>query len=80
MGKLENLFDQLSDFGLAILDGSQKKNQLKLSGTLGYVAPEYLLDGEFCTQQLIYVYIFLSSVTIYERTRLGYVVGNKQVS
>lgn len=36
---------QLSDFGLAITDGSQNKNNLKLSGTLGYVAPEYLLDG-----------------------------------
>jgi serine/threonine protein kinase len=35
---------QLSDFGLAIIDGSQKKN-IKLSGTLGYVAPEYILDG-----------------------------------
>ena len=36
---------QLSDFGLAITDGSQSKNNIKLSGTLGYVAPEYLLDG-----------------------------------
>ena len=36
---------QLSDFGLAITDGSQNKNNIKLSGTLGYVAPEYLLDG-----------------------------------
>jgi len=36
---------QLSDFGLAITDGSQSKKNIKLSGTLGYVAPEYLLDG-----------------------------------
>jgi hypothetical protein len=36
---------QVSDFGLAITDGSQNKNNIKLSGTLGYVAPEYLLDG-----------------------------------
>lgn len=36
---------QLADFGLAILDGAQNKNNIKLSGTLGYVAPEYLLDG-----------------------------------
>lgn len=36
---------QLSDFGLAITDGSQNKNNIKLSGTLGYVAPEYILDG-----------------------------------
>lgn len=37
--------DQLSDFGLAVTDGTQNKNNIKLSGTLGYVAPEYLLDG-----------------------------------
>lgn len=36
---------QLSDFGLAVPDGAQNKNDAKLSGTLGYVAPEYLLDG-----------------------------------
>ncbi|XP_010665794.1 probable receptor-like protein kinase At1g80640 isoform X2 [Beta vulgaris subsp. vulgaris] len=35
---------KLSDFGLAITDGPHIKNNLKLSGTLGYVAPEYLLD------------------------------------
>lgn len=40
------LWIQLSDFGLAITDGSQEKNNIKLSGTLGYVAPEYLLDGK----------------------------------
>ncbi|KAG6415890.1 hypothetical protein SASPL_123309 [Salvia splendens] len=48
------LFDQLSDFGLAILDGSQKKSQLKLSGTLGYVAPEYLLDGKLTDKSDVY--------------------------
>lgn len=37
---------QLSDFGLAIIDGTQSKSNIKLSGTLGYVAPEYLLDGK----------------------------------
>ena len=36
---------QLSDFGLAITGGINGKNIVKLSGTLGYVAPEYLLDG-----------------------------------
>ncbi|KEH28848.1 receptor-like kinase [Medicago truncatula] len=40
-----NFNAKLSDFGLAITDGSQNKNNIKLSGTLGYVAPEYLLDG-----------------------------------
>lgn len=37
---------QLSDFGLAITGGSPRKTNIKLSGTLGYVAPEYLLDGK----------------------------------
>lgn len=37
---------QLSDFGLAITGGNSIKNDVKLSGTLGYVAPEYLLDGK----------------------------------
>lgn len=40
-----SLWNQLSDFGLAVTDGTQNKNSIKLSGTLGYVAPEYLLDG-----------------------------------
>lgn len=41
---------QLSDFGLAITGGNSNKTNIKLSGTLGYVAPEYLLDGKehFC--------------------------------
>lgn len=37
---------QLSDFGLAVADSSQNRNKLKLSGTVGYVAPEYMLDGK----------------------------------
>jgi len=36
---------QISDFGLAVTGGNQNKGNIKLSGTLGYVAPEYLLDG-----------------------------------
>ena len=40
-----SLLFQLSDFGLAVTDGTQNKKNIKLSGTLGYVAPEYLLDG-----------------------------------
>ena len=35
---------QLSDFGLAVTSGTESNN-LKLSGTMDYVAPEYLLDG-----------------------------------
>ena len=36
---------QISDFGLAVTSGNQSKGNIKLSGTMGYVAPEYLLDG-----------------------------------
>ncbi|TVU03108.1 hypothetical protein EJB05_51361 [Eragrostis curvula] len=36
---------KISDFGLAVISGNHNKGNLKLSGTLGYVAPEYLLDG-----------------------------------
>ncbi|KAK6161619.1 hypothetical protein DH2020_005000 [Rehmannia glutinosa] len=39
-----NFNAKLSDFGLAVLDGP--RNNIPTSGTLGYVAPEYLLDGE----------------------------------
>ncbi|KAK2392075.1 Protein kinase superfamily protein [Trifolium repens] len=46
---------KLSDFGLAIIDGSQKKN-IKVSGTLGYVAPEYLLDGKLTDKSDVYAY------------------------
>jgi serine/threonine protein kinase len=37
---------QISDFGLAVTSGNIDKGSMNLSGTLGYVAPEYLLDGE----------------------------------
>lgn len=40
---------QISDFGLAVTNGMHGKNNIKLSGTLGYVAPEYLLDGKTFT-------------------------------
>ncbi|KAL7246146.1 hypothetical protein ACSBR2_001310 [Camellia fascicularis] len=40
-----NFNAKLSDFGLAITGGNQSKDNIKLLGTLGYVAPEYLLDG-----------------------------------
>ncbi|KAJ6295393.1 hypothetical protein OIU78_023420 [Salix suchowensis] len=39
-----NFNAKLSDFGLAVADSSYNKNKLKLSGTVGYVAPEYMLD------------------------------------
>ncbi|CAL5440071.1 unnamed protein product [Camellia sinensis] len=47
---------KLSDFGLAVTDGTQNKNNIKLSGTLGYVAPEYLLDGKLTDKSDVYAY------------------------
>ncbi|KAF7830332.1 putative receptor-like protein kinase [Senna tora] len=51
-----NFNAKLSDFGLAIKDGSQSKNNIKLSGTLGYVAPEYLLDGKLTDKSDVYAF------------------------
>ncbi|XP_076930908.1 putative receptor-like protein kinase At1g80640 [Bidens hawaiensis] len=50
-----NFNAKLSDFGLAIMDGAQNKN-IKLSGTLGYVAPEYLLDGKLTDKSDVYAF------------------------
>ncbi|KAI3737532.1 hypothetical protein L2E82_27536 [Cichorium intybus] len=47
---------KLSDFGLAITGGIQGKNNVKLSGTLGYVAPEYLLDGKLTDKSDVYAF------------------------
>ncbi|XP_051137046.1 probable receptor-like protein kinase At1g80640 isoform X2 [Andrographis paniculata] len=51
-----NFTAKLSDFGLAVVDGSQSKNNIKLSGTLGYVAPEYLLDGKLTDKSDVYAF------------------------
>ncbi|KAJ8433755.1 hypothetical protein Cgig2_026576 [Carnegiea gigantea] len=47
---------KLSDFGLAITDAPNSKNNIKLSGTLGYVAPEYLLDGKLTDKSDVYAF------------------------
>ncbi|KZV22607.1 putative receptor-like protein kinase [Dorcoceras hygrometricum] len=47
---------ELSDFGLAITGGSSTKASIKLSGTLGYVAPEYLLDGKLTDKSDVYAF------------------------
>ncbi|KAE8658235.1 putative receptor-like protein kinase [Hibiscus syriacus] len=47
---------KLSDFGLAVTDAAQNKNNLKLSGTLGYLAPEYLLDGKLTDKSDVYAF------------------------
>ncbi|RVX19485.1 putative receptor-like protein kinase [Vitis vinifera] len=41
---------------LAVIDGPQNKNNLKLSGTLGYLAPEYLLDGKLTDKSDVYAF------------------------
>ncbi|GLU22000.1 hypothetical protein SLE2022_381030 [Rubroshorea leprosula] len=46
---------KLSDFGLAVTAGGQDKN-VKLSGTLGYVAPEYLLEGKLTDKSDVYAF------------------------
>ncbi|KAL5559709.1 hypothetical protein UlMin_035920 [Ulmus minor] len=51
-----NFNAKLSDFGLAVADGTQNKNNIKLSGTLGYVAPEYLLDGKLTDKSDVYAF------------------------
>ncbi|KAK2982844.1 hypothetical protein RJ640_021334 [Escallonia rubra] len=50
-----NFNAKLSDFGLAITGGIQNRNR-KLSGTLGYVAPEYLLDGRLTDKSDVYAF------------------------
>ncbi|CAI9113911.1 OLC1v1014617C3 [Oldenlandia corymbosa var. corymbosa] len=47
---------KLSDFGLAITGGNLNKKNVKLSGTLGYVAPEYLLDGKLTEKSDVYAF------------------------
>ncbi|CAB79918.1 serine/threonine protein kinase like protein [Arabidopsis thaliana] len=47
---------KISDFGLAVMVGAHGKNNIKLSGTLGYVAPEYLLDGKLTDKSDVYAF------------------------
>ncbi|XP_062223886.1 probable receptor-like protein kinase At1g80640 [Phragmites australis] len=47
---------KISDFGLAVTSGNHSEGNLKLSGTLGYVAPEYLLDGKLTEKSDVYAF------------------------
>lgn len=47
---------KLADFGLAVTEVTRKKNRVKLSGTLGYVAPEYVLDGKLTDKSDVYAF------------------------
>ncbi|KAM0974020.1 probable receptor-like protein kinase At1g80640 isoform X1 [Malus sylvestris] len=51
-----NFNAKLSDFGLAVADGAKNSKNIKLSGTLGYVAPEYLLDGKLTDKSDVYAF------------------------
>ncbi|XP_016437779.1 putative receptor-like protein kinase At1g80640 isoform X2 [Nicotiana tabacum] len=51
-----NFNAKLSDFGLAIAGWNLNKSNVKLSGTLGYVAPEYLLDGKLTDKSDVYAF------------------------
>ncbi|XP_010264917.1 PREDICTED: uncharacterized protein LOC104602797 isoform X1 [Nelumbo nucifera] len=55
---------ELFDFGLVVTVGAQNKNNIKLSGTLGYVALEYLLD-DVKDIKCVINYDFLSSLEDY---------------
>ncbi|XP_019089947.1 PREDICTED: probable receptor-like protein kinase At1g80640 isoform X2 [Camelina sativa] len=50
-----NFNAKISDFGLAVVDGPKNKIH-KLSGTVGYVAPEYLLDGKLTEKSDVYAF------------------------
>jgi hypothetical protein len=49
---------KVSDFGLALTfgEGSSSKDDIQVQGTFGYVAPEYLMDGE---QSIVGIYAFI---------------------
>ncbi|KAB2629264.1 receptor-like protein kinase [Pyrus ussuriensis x Pyrus communis] len=51
-----NFNAKLSDFGLAVADRAKNSKNVKLSGTLGYVAPEYLLDGKLTDKSDVYAF------------------------
>ncbi|XP_020112370.1 probable receptor-like protein kinase At1g80640 [Ananas comosus] len=47
---------RISDFGLAVNAVGPSKENVKLSGTVGYVAPEYLLDGKLTEKSDVYAF------------------------
>ncbi|CAL9079279.1 unnamed protein product [Musa textilis] len=47
---------KISDFGLSVSVGNHNKGGIKLSGTVGYVAPEYLLDGKLTEKSDVYAF------------------------
>ncbi|XP_030546843.1 probable receptor-like protein kinase At1g80640 isoform X2 [Rhodamnia argentea] len=45
---------KISDFGLAV--SAQSTNNVKISGTVGYLAPEYLLNGKLTDKSDVYAF------------------------
>ncbi|KAK7402359.1 hypothetical protein VNO78_14559 [Psophocarpus tetragonolobus] len=50
-----NFNAKLSDFGFAMVSGLQHKN-INMSGTLGYVAPEYISHGKLTDKSDVYAF------------------------
>ncbi|GAB2293653.1 hypothetical protein Dimus_038270 [Dionaea muscipula] len=51
-----NFNAKLSGFGQAVAVGMQSKNYVGLSGTLDYIAPEYLLDGKLTDKSDVFAF------------------------
>ncbi|KAI4387084.1 hypothetical protein MLD38_004944 [Melastoma candidum] len=47
---------KLCDFGLAVTAGNQNKLKIKLAGSVGYLAPEYLCDGKLTDKSDVYAF------------------------
>ncbi|KAI4331183.1 hypothetical protein MLD38_029393 [Melastoma candidum] len=47
---------KLCDFGLAFTAGTQNKDEKKLAGSAGYLAPEYLSDGKLTDKSDVYAF------------------------
>ncbi|KAH7547456.1 probable receptor-like protein kinase At1g80640 isoform X1 [Ziziphus jujuba] len=51
-----NFSAKLSNFGLAVTSGIENKDSIELSGTQGYVAPEYISDGRLTDKSDVYAF------------------------
>ncbi|XP_024021895.1 probable receptor-like protein kinase At1g80640 isoform X1 [Morus notabilis] len=51
-----NFNAKLSNFGLAVTSGTENKDNIGLSGTAAYVAPEYILDGKLTDKSDVYAF------------------------
>ncbi|GMN49924.1 hypothetical protein TIFTF001_019096 [Ficus carica] len=51
-----NFNAKISNFGLAVTSGTENKDNIGLSGTSAYVAPEYILDGKLTDKSDVYAF------------------------